>query len=99
MFDYAGKSQSMHGGKLYENIVQNFARLIIFDVAMRMRRRYPKVRLALQVHDELVYVVPNPMVAEFKQALVAEMNTPPGYAEGLPLSCEPGQGPTYGDAK
>lgn len=55
------KSGRMHkrlfGGKLYENIVQHLARLCNTDAMLKVRTR-TGVDLALQAHDELVYVVP-----------------------------------------
>jgi DNA polymerase I-like protein with 3'-5' exonuclease and polymerase domains len=67
--------------------------------ALKMRRRFPQIGLAHQVHDDLVYIVPDAMVTEVDQALAECMNEPPAWAAGLPLASEGGIGQSYGDAK
>lgn len=75
-----------YGGKLVENVVQAlFSGLLIREAMVRIGERY---RVVLQVHDELVLVVPE---AEAETALVfgiAEMKRTPTWAPGLPLHAE-----------
>jgi hypothetical protein len=75
----------LFGGKFMENIVQHLARCANFDAALRQRKAYPQHPLALQVHDELVYVVPG----DFHIELTAdgkEKRIPTGFAaEFIPV--------------
>ena len=57
------------------------------------------VQLALQVHDELVYVVPENLADECKAIALEEMGRRPAWAQTLPLAAEAGYGSSYGDAK
>ncbi len=98
MFKYGRMPKKLYGGKLFENIVQALARIITMNAALKMRRRYPDIGLAHQVHDDLVYIVPDEKVEEFDHALGECMNEPPAWAAGLPLASEGGIGPNYGDA-
>lgn len=97
---YGKKRKKIFGGKLYENIVQALSRILTMGAALRMQRTYPHLpRLAHQVHDDLIYVVPEDMVEEVDEALEFFMNDVPGWAYGLPLASEGGVGPNYGDCK
>jgi DNA polymerase III epsilon subunit-like protein len=96
VFSYGGEPTKLYGGKLLENIVQALARIVTMDAGLRIQRR---TGLAMQVHDELVYLIPNERVAEFKTVILEEMRRPPAWAPELPLDAEAGEGPSYGDAK
>jgi DNA polymerase I-like protein with 3'-5' exonuclease and polymerase domains len=101
LFTYGGKIKRLYGGALLENISQALARIVIMDAMVRVRRRLEKfgIELALQVHDELVYVVPMKAAALVKQIVLEEMNRRPTWGPELPLASEAGVGPSYGDAK
>lgn len=101
VYDYAGKPKRLYGGALLENIVQALARIVVMDAAVRIEYRFAKygVRLALQVHDELVFVVPEHLVHECREILLEEMRCRPVWAKSLPLDAESDFGPNYGDAK
>jgi DNA polymerase len=101
VFTYGKKPKRLYGGKLLENISQALAGAHVADVMRRMRRRgsEPHWRFAMQVHDELIYVVPDGLVDEFKELLVQEMSTPAEWGAGLPLAAEAGSGLSYGEAK
>lgn len=96
VFTYGGETQKLYGGKLLENIVQALARIITMDAALRIQRR---IGLGMQVHDELVYCVPNERLEEVRQLTHQEMRRRPDWAPTLPLEAEIGTGPSYGDAK
>lgn len=96
VFTYGGKPKRLYGGKLLENIVQALARIITMDAALRIQKR---LRLGMQVHDELVYAVPNERLEEAKRIVLEEMRRRPTWAPDLPLEAEVGVGPSYGDAK
>lgn len=101
LFTYGGKIKRLYGGALMENISQALARIVIMDAMIRVRQRLDKhgIRLALQVHDELVYVVEERLAPTVKQILLEEMNRRPSWAPDLPLASEAGIGPNYGEAK
>ena len=44
--------------------------------------------VVLHVHDEIVLEVPLAAAAEAAQNLRSVMNTPPPWAQGIPLACE-----------
>jgi len=84
-----------------ENIVQALARIIVMDAGVRLQKIFSTygIQLALQVHDELVFVVPNDLADVCKTIALEEMSRRPAWAPTLPLAAEAGYGPTYGDAK
>lgn len=98
-FRYGRDLKYIYGGKLLENIVQALARIVVMNAALRMRKRYPRLPLALQVHDELVYVVREEEVDEVSAALMECMCAPVPWAPGLPVAAEAAYGASYGDAK
>jgi len=102
LFDFGRvKGKKIFGGKLLENIIQALARIVVMDAAVRLRKPLSMmdVRLAGQVHDELIYVVPEDVANVVKALVLKEMSTAPRWADGLPLSAEAEIGPSYGDAK
>ena len=102
LFDFGRvKGKKIFGGKLLENIIQALARIVVMDAAVRLRKPLSMmdVRLAGQVHDELIYVVPEDVANIVKALVLKEMSTAPRWADGLPLSAEAEIGPSYGDAK
>lgn len=100
-FEYGGKPKYLYGGKFLENITQALARICIMDAAVRIRLWATKnnvpVWLNLQVHDELVYVVPDEWVDIVKAKVAEEMNRRPWWAPRLPLDSEAGIGQSFGD--
>jgi hypothetical protein len=101
LYDHAGKPRRLYGGALLENIVQALARIIVMDAALRIAERLKrtKINLALQVHDALVYVVPEHLAGVVGEIMKDEMNKQVAWAKELPLAAELKGGPTYGDAK
>lgn len=100
-YTYGGKPKRLYGGALLENIVQALARIVVMDAGVRLRKRFAPmgVQLVLQVHDELVFVVPEKLADECKAIALEEMGRRPGWAPALPLAAEAEYGPSYGDAK
>ena len=97
-FTYGGKPKYLYGGKMLENIVQALARICVMDAAVRVRKRIGQ-QLHLQVHDELVYVVPESIAEQVKQVVYEEMCRRPQWGVDIPLDAEGDIGPSYGDAK
>lgn len=85
----------IYGGKVVENITQAVARIVVAEQMVKIGRRYP---VALQVHDEIVCVVPEEQADECKAFMMNVMSTPPKWAPDLPVACEADVGPNYGEA-
>jgi DNA polymerase I-like protein with 3'-5' exonuclease and polymerase domains len=86
----------IYGGKVTENVVQALARVVVIDQMVQIRARFPT---ALQVHDEIVSVVPTERAEDCRDYMLRVMSQPPKWAPDLPVSCEAGVGPSFGDAK
>lgn len=101
VFEYGGKIKRCYGGMLFENIVQALARIVVMQAALRVQKHLVKlgIRLALQVHDELVYVVKEEHEEIVRFVLAHELRRRPDWLPNVPLNCEIESGPTYGDAK
>ena len=101
IYTYAGSTKRLYGGKMLENIVQALDRICVMDAAVRIRKRTAMfdLQLAHQVHDELVYVVPDDLVSVIRPMVEEEMKRRPVWGPDLPLSAESGVGQNYGDAK
>lgn len=79
----------MYGGKLVENIVQWLARIQLTETIARIKREIPDIILALTVHDELVYCVPDDSNVNNKFEIIKrEMVRPPLWMPDIPLACE-----------
>lgn len=87
----------VYGGALVENLTQALARIVITDV-MRKADKHG-YRVALQVHDEVVLVVPEDEADEAYTNVLGWMREPPKWAPGLPLDAEGGVEQRYGNAK
>lgn len=100
-YTYGGKPKRLYGGSLLENIVQALARIVVMDAGVKLRKVFATydIQLALQVHDELVFVVPEDLAEVCKKIALDEMARRPSWAPTLPLAAEADYGPSYGDAK
>ena len=86
----------IYGGKTTENIMQALAALLIREYMAKLRG---VARVVLQVHDEIVMIVPNDKVATVEAFVKNLMSTPPSWAINLPVKVEVGIGDRYGTAK
>lgn len=97
-FEY--KTRKLHtkiySGKATENLIQALARMVIAEQMLKIKARY---KAALQVHDEVVVVVPDEQIEEAKEFIAKTMAEPPYWALDLPLACELGVGDSYGSTK
>jgi DNA polymerase I-like protein with 3'-5' exonuclease and polymerase domains len=84
---------NIYGGKVTENIIQALAAIAIREQMAAIGALY---KVAFQVHDEIVIVVPDEQANEAQETLERIMSTPPVWAPDIPLACESGQGNTYG---
>ena len=88
--------KKLYGGALVENITQAVARCVMTDAMVRIQQRYP---IALTVHDEVVYVVPEAEAEEARAWGHEQMVREPAYMKGIPLAAESDVAQRYGDAK
>lgn len=86
----------LFGPKVVENICQHLARNIIAEQWLRIATRY---RVVLQVHDEIVCVVPEDEVEAAAAFMVEVMSTSPDWWPDIPLAAEAAYGKTYADCK
>ena len=94
---YDDPAEDLWGGKLLENICQALARVIIMEAALRLDQR--GYRFVLQVHDELVFCVPDDRMEEAKTIIMQEMTRPPAWLPDLPLAVEVKSGDDYGSCR
>jgi hypothetical protein len=94
-FTYKSRRERKHiyGGKVVENVTQALARAVIAEHMLEIGKHY---KVALQVHDEIVCVVPHNQANQAERDIKDIMSTPPGWAPSLPIACEIGQGESYG---
>lgn len=88
----------LYGAKLLENITQALARIVVMEAALRLDKL--GLRFNLQVHDELVFVVPTADVPTARRLIEDELTRVPVWAnDDLPLAVDIGVGDSYGSAK
>jgi hypothetical protein len=85
----------IYGGKVTENVCQAVARCIIGDQMLAIAKRY---KVALTVHDSVVCCVPEDELEEATRYIEECMSSTAPWAEGLPITCESGNGKSYGEA-
>jgi DNA polymerase len=93
-----GVPHKIYGASLLENIIQFLARIVMFEIAMRLKDHYG-LRFIHQVHDELVFCVEDRYVILASDIIRQEMKRPPAWCQSLPLDCDVGSGQRYGDCK
>jgi DNA polymerase len=91
---YDDPDEELWGGWLLEHLCQALARVIIMQAALRLNRRGH--RFIHQVHDELVFCVPDDQIEEAKTIITQEMTRPPAWLPELPLAAEVKIGGDYG---
>lgn len=89
---------NIYGGKVLENICQMLAREVLADIQDRVHSQCALLP-ALQVHDELVYVIPEGWEHTFPRYMEEEMGKALNWWPELPLAAEAAVGTCYGDAK
>jgi hypothetical protein len=100
---YGGKPKRIYGGAMLENIIQALARIIVMDAARATKYQLARIGdgldMAMQVHDELVFVVPDELAPVTEQILLDNMGKCPNWGLDIPLVAEAGIAENYGDAK
>jgi hypothetical protein len=85
------------GGAFTENVAQALARIILTNAEMTLARA--GIRSCLQVHDELVFLIPTQLVDKVIPVIEKVLTRPVDWLPDLPIAVEINHGPTYGDAK
>lgn len=91
-----GMRDKVYGSKVYQRCIQSLARDIIGDMVLELDKMFG---VALQVHDEIVCIVPESEAEAAKTKMLEVMSTPRDWYMSLPLAAEAGYGASYGDAK
>jgi len=84
----------IYGGKVIENVCQALARIVIGDQMLMVAKKH---RVVMTVHDAIACVVPTEQVETATEYVEMCMRTRPDWGMELPLNCEAGYGPSYGD--
>lgn len=84
----------IYGGKVIENVCQALARIVIGEQMLMVAKKY---RVVMTVHDAIACVVPTEQVQNAVEYVELCMRTRPNWGMELPLNCEAGYGPSYGD--
>lgn len=96
-----GEDHFLYGAMLFENLAQSMTAEIIDAVQLEIEAAYPNgdIRVALQVYDELVLVVPDGMGRHAVKAWIQDLATrPPAWWPSCPellIECSAGQ--NYGE--
>lgn len=98
VYDFAGMTRTIWGGKVVENITQALTQIIAKN-AMRAIRKRLRLNTAMQAHDELVFCVLEKQATMIAQDVEGIMIERPWWAPDLPIGVETKFGETYGDAK
>lgn len=91
----------IYHSKAVENYIQGLAGLNLREDWAEITRRQKKEiglkwgAVKLQVHDELIARVKTEAASDYMALMQEVMTTPPWWAPGLPLDCEPAIGDNY----
>lgn len=84
----------IYGGKVIENVCQALARIVIGEQMLMVAKKY---RVVMTVHDAIACIAPTEQVETAKEYVELCMRMRPSWGMELPLNCEAGYGPSYGD--
>lgn len=84
----------IYGGKVVENVCQALARIVIGEQMLMVAKKY---RVVMTVHDAIACLIPENEAETGKEYVEICMRLRPAWASELPLNCEAGYGPSYGD--
>lgn len=87
-------AKSIWGGGLVENVCQALARIVIGEQMLKVNKKYPVV---MTVHDAIACLIPECEATTGQEFVELCMKLRPDWALDLPLNCEAGCGPSYGD--
>lgn len=100
VYDFGRMKKYLYGSKLIENICQALAFVHIMQADLRIKRATQGLlNLALQVHDELIYVVPEHLAQPVLDLTIQEISRVPDWLPAIPLAAEGSFGISYGACK
>jgi len=83
----------IYGGKVVENVVQALARIAVGEQLLRIAKKY---KVVMTVHDAVCALVPEAEKERGLEYVELCMKIRPKWAPELPLNCEAGADPRYG---
>ena len=83
----------IYGGKVVENVVQALARIAVGEQLLRVAKKY---KVVMTVHDAVCALVPEAEKERGLEYVELCMKIRPTWALELPLNCEAGADPRYG---
>ena len=99
-YDYNGRKRKIYGAACLENVSQFLARIVLMNAALRLHAtKIPFLRFVHQLHDELLFCVPDKFVDRAKIIVHSQMIIPPSWGPDIPLKADVGSGQAYGGAK
>lgn len=93
----SGTPNGLWGGAITENVVQALARIVLTRAELKLARA--GLRAVLQVHDELVFCVPERFASACRKAIDLALTAPVDFLPRLPVACEIGVGQSYAECK
>ena len=100
VYNQGSQMKRLYGAKVVENECQSLAFLHIAETAMRVKKLTDGELLPChQIHDELLYCIPETMGEKVRKLVVQEMSRSPAWLPDAPLSAEGHIGETYGGTK
>lgn len=97
---WSGRERTfIHGGLLFENIVQALSRQVVAEQMLAISDLDPDYAPVNMSHDEIVFCVPEEKAEKCLRDAIAVMKVAPAWAKGWPLDAEGGIGESYGEAK
>lgn len=98
--------RKLYGGKLFENLCQALARIIVFSQMLQIEQRWGRwtpdgmdTGVVLTAHDEVVTIVKHEDAQECLRHSLDVMKTPPAWWPQIPLDAEGDAAACYGAAK
>ena len=90
----------VYGAKVVENECQSLAFVHLTEVAMKVKHMTDGLLVPVhQVHDELIYVVPEKIAEQARDLVVRVMSEPPEWLPTVPFAAEGHIGDSYGSVK
>jgi DNA polymerase I-like protein with 3'-5' exonuclease and polymerase domains len=104
VYRHSERNKLLYGAKTLENIIQALAFIQIMEAGRRIKHRSLNewgyaLMPAHQVHDELIYVVPDELDEITLKLACEEISRKPWWMPEAPLAAEGGIGQSYGEAK
>jgi len=97
VYNQGPQMKRLYGAKVVENECQSLAFLHIAETAMRVKKLTDGELLPChQIHDELLYCVPEKIGEPVMKLVVQEMSKSPAWLPDAPLAAEGHIGETYG---